>query len=92
MRMMGQKKRSRLLEGVIVLGATACAYVFSVVLGLTAPRQDAVVSTAMVFAIVIAVLRPAWVRGAFWKGLAVMFSAHIVILRGRRDSNPRPLP
>ena len=63
-----------------VFGATACAYAFSVVFGLTAMWQDGLVYTVLVFATVIAVLRPAWKRGAFWKGVAVMFIGHVVIL------------
>jgi|SRR5215469_2200548 len=73
-------KRFTLLEGVIVFGATACAYAFSVVFGLTAMWQDGLVYTVLVFATVIAVLRPAWKRGAFWKGVAVIFTGHMVIL------------
>jgi len=42
--------------------------------------RDGLVYTVLVFATVIAVLRPAWKRGAFWKGLAVMFIGHTVIL------------
>lgn len=34
----------------------------------------------MVFAAVIAVLRPAWRRGTFWKGLAVIFTGHMIVL------------
>jgi hypothetical protein len=73
-------KRFTVLEGAIVFGATACAYGFSVVFGLTAMWRDGLVYTVLVFATVIAVLRPAWKRGAFWKGLAVMFTGHTVIL------------
>ena len=73
-------RHKRLLEGVIVFGSTACAYAFSVVFGLTAMWEDALVYTVLVFATVIAVLRPAWKHGAFWKGLAVMFTGHTVIL------------
>ena len=73
-------KRFTLSEGIIVLGTTACAYILSLVFELTATWRDGVVYTAMVFATVIAVLRPAWRRGTFWKGLAVIFTGHMIVL------------
>lgn len=73
-------KRFTLSKALVVLGTTTCAYVLSLVFELTATWRDGVVFTAVVFATVVAVLRPAWRRGAFWKALAVMFAGHVIVL------------
>lgn len=73
-------KRPTILEGVIVFGLTACAYAFSEVIGLAPAWKDGVVYTAAVFATVVAVLRPAWGRKTFWKGLTLFFVGHVIAL------------
>lgn len=73
-------KRFTFSAGIIVFGTTMFAYILSLVFELATTWRDGVVYTAMVFATVIAVLRPAWRRGTFWRGLAVMFIGHMIVL------------
>jgi hypothetical protein len=77
--MIGQKK-STILEWVILLGLTACAIVASDVFGLKQLWKDGVVYTVVVFAVVLATLRPMWGWKSFWTSLALIFTLHTIVL------------
>jgi hypothetical protein len=77
--MIGHKK-FKILEGVIVLGLTACAVAASEVIGLKQLWKDGVVYTVIVFAAILVALRPAWGRKSFWTSLAFIFTGHTIAL------------
>ena len=76
MKIAGGKKLT-FWEWVIVFGAVAAAIAASSVAGLSPKWEHAFVYTVIVFATVIIVLRPAWGRPAFWRGLTIVFLVHI---------------
>ncbi len=49
-------------------------------IGLPDEWQDGAVYTVVMSAAIILSLRPAWNRSVFWKGLALAFTGHIVVV------------
>lgn len=77
---MVEQKNSTILDWVIILGLAACTIAVAELGGITPLWQDAVVYTAIVFAVVLTTLRPPWRRREFWQSLAVVFIGHTLIL------------
>jgi len=75
-------RKFRLLKAIIVFGSPACAIAVSEVMRLSPLWEDVVVYTIAVFAVVVAVLIPAWGRSAFWKRLALIFAGHVFAVLG----------
>jgi len=73
-------KNTTAWEWVIGFGALAGAIVISTVVDFAPKWEHAFVYTVMVFTTVFIVLRPAWRRVAFWLGLIVFLSLHILVI------------
>lgn len=72
------RAESRLLKGIIVFGSPTCAIAASERMRVSPLLEDIVVYTVAVFAVVVAVLMPAWRRPALWKYLALVFTGHVI--------------
>lgn len=77
---MSQRNGIRVLDWLILLGALALTVMASEKIGLPDQWQDGAVYTVVMFAAIILSLRPAWNRAALWKGLALVFTGHLVVV------------
>jgi hypothetical protein len=75
----GQKKFA-FLEWAVFLALSVCAVVACEVIGLNQLWEDGVVYTVVVFAAILTTIRSVWGRKPFWKGLALTFIAHTMVL------------
>jgi|SRR5450631_2641090 len=74
------KKTYTIWEWLTIFGATAAAVAITEFVGLSQKWEDATVYTAMLFAVVVTALRPAWGRPVFWRSLLLVFVAHVIAL------------
>lgn len=91
-------KSASLGEWAIIIGLTAIAVAVTELVGVGQKWGTAIVYTIVVFSVVIATLRPAWGRRAFWQNLVPLFLLHVLVLLvieqslPLRSEGPRGLP
>ena len=79
MRVAGGKKTS-VWEWAALIGTVAAVVAASAIMNLSPKWEHAFVYTVIVFMTVMVVLRPAWSRPAFWRGLLLLLMLHILIV------------
>jgi hypothetical protein len=62
----------------VLIALWAGATLLSNFIGLSQIASDAVIYTVVVFGVVIAALRPAWGRRAFWRNVLFIFVLHVI--------------